>query len=157
MLPEILVGDRFYFDVRGERDTIATVVSVEKGTVRSWPRTDHVSYVIYWDVTLDVDENAWGGGWTFTATDPIKWLPRFSRKTASIGVLPRDRLPRDFSSLTAYLESEVVVIAAVAGFDLTTPGVVITLENDDFIITKASRRYYRGTPLFWEVLLQPQP
>ena len=70
--------------------------------------------------------------------------------------MPRDRLPRDFSSITAYLESEVVVIDAAAGFDLTTPGVIITLGNDDFIVTKASRRYYRGTPLFWEVLLQPR-
>ena len=30
LLPVILVGDRFFFDVRGERSTIATVVSVEK-------------------------------------------------------------------------------------------------------------------------------
>ncbi len=157
LLPVILVGDRFYFDVRGERNTIATVVSVEEGRVGPVGRTDHTSWLIFWDLTLDVDEDSWGGGWTFSAADPIVWLPRFSHKTVAVGVLPRDRLPRDFNSITAYLESEVVVIAAVAGFDLTTPGVVITLENDDFIITKASRRYYRGTPLFWEVLLQPQP
>ena len=120
--------------------------------------SDHTSLVIYWDVTLDVNENAWGGNWTFTAEDPIKWLPRVSQTTTrSIGVLPRDRLPRDFSSLTAYLESEVVVIEAFAGFDVTTPGIVITLGNDHFVVTKASRRYYRGTPLFWEVILQPQP
>ena len=154
MLPVPVAGDRFYFD--GYEAVIATVVSVDFGEVRRIRQSFGTAWVIVFDLTLDVDETAWGGGWTFSAADPIVWLPRTSTKTASVGVMPRDRLPRDFSSITAYLESEVVVIDAAAGFDLTTPGVIITLENDDFLVTKASRRYYRGTPLFWEVLLQPR-
>ncbi len=74
-----------------------------------------------------------------------------------ISVLPVDQLPRDFRSKTVigYFESEVVLIEAAVSPDVVKVGRIIKLGNDTFKVTQASRRYYRGTPLFWEVLLEP--
>ncbi len=156
VLPVPRVGDRFYID--GRADVVATVQSIPEGKIaEATPaRGNETSWYINLQLILDVDESDWGGGWTFDASDRIIWLPRVTTTTpVSLSVLPRDKLPRDFASIAAYLESEVVIIDAAVGLDLVAPGVVITLGTNDFRVNKASRRYYRGTPLFWEVLLQP--
>ena len=157
LMPVPIVGDRFYFEGFGDV-AIATIVSVD-GMQTGSASSFNTSKYIRIDLTLDVDETAWaaaGFRWFHSADDKIIWLPRPSGETRAIGVMPRDRLPRDFSSLTEYLESEVVIIDAGSELDLASVGVTITIGNDNYIITSAHRRYYRGTPLFWEVLLQIQ-
>ena len=160
LLPMPLVGDRFYFRSRVALSrTTFTVVSVDRGQVLEVPINNPTSWVIVWDLTVDRDEPpATYRVPVYKRSGTITWLVRQgASKQVPISVLPQNKLPRDFSTIISYFESEVVLIEAAVGSNVVKSGLIIKLGNDFFEVTNANRRYYRGTPLFWEVLLKPKP
>ena len=162
------------FGTAGDRDDDSSTGSVDPASSKYveeselWGRVEGSSTqarVLQVAIRTDVRLNAWafatsggrGALWRpYRAPDVyrLKWKPRVETNTTNIKAraVRGPRAPRDYLSVSDYLQSDILYLTADTATELASVGTVIQFASGGkaTVAFARQRRYRDGPPMFWE-------